>query len=190
MDSLQDNVSHTMVKKAFSRVRVERCKKGALTVCGRILLTFIFPCPFASTDCNFCKAQLTTGPPPLAFLPLLYLFFVKHDECSSSLKILWKGNWEISFGSLSGILWPFKGQLSSSVLPASGVLSQVFWPHCVKVWVHPTLCEHDPAVPHLRPAPWALPSCCEGPWRLRGMRCRDPNLVSLHTQPEVQTTKC
>lgn len=107
--------SHTMVKKAFRRVRVERCKKGALTVCGRILLTFIFPCLFASTDSNFYKEQLTTGPPPLAFLPSLYLLFVKHDECSSSLKILWKGNWEISFSSLSGILWPFKGQLSSSV---------------------------------------------------------------------------
>ena len=88
------------------------------------------------------------------------------------------------------ILLSLKGQLSSSVLPASGVLSQVFWPHCVKVWVHLTLCEHDPAVPHLRPAPWALPSCSEGRCRLGGMRCHDQNLVSLHTQPEVQTTKC
>lgn len=141
-----------MVKKAFSRVRGERCKKGALTVCGRILLTFTFPCPFASTDSNFWKEQLTTGHPPLASLPSFYLLFVKHDECPSSPKILWKGNWEISFGSLSGILLPFKGQLSSSVLPASGVLSQVLCPHCVKVgssdpvWTWPSR-----AAPQARP---------------------------------------
>lgn len=90
--------------------RGEKCKEGALTACGRILLTTIFSCPLQTQTCDFWRKQLTTYSPSNAgiYYQLMGSATARYDECiPCPPTTVWKGSWEMSFGSLSGMS-PFK----------------------------------------------------------------------------------
>lgn len=117
-----------MVNKAFCRLRVDRCEKRALRARGRFP-TFVFPHPLQAQTSDFHKYKrlqdIHHRHPAVTqlALPLSTMMDAYH-----LLTIPWKGNWDVSFGSLSGVP-PFQCHLrSSQSYPFSEIHSHVFWP--------------------------------------------------------------